>query len=181
MLGKRKKSVLGGIYVQWLLMAEEPNFRFPTTPHSSIPGSADPWTTNGAPSRDTLYSHWIKEILKKCRPRIWHGLDGRPGPGHLGAYTRRGACKDVRVHARRVLQGPRKGRLRHPMAAAAGERVLYATADGYQPLVVPEAIANAIGPLTDLDGKPVFNLGRVEQEFNQSLHFEFRAARGPNA
>ena len=43
----------------------------------------------------------------------------------------------------------------------------------YRPVVVPEDIATALGRLTDLDGKPMVDLGRFEKEFNESFQFKF--------
>ena len=49
----------------------------------------------------------------------------------------------------------------------------YAVGDGYRPVVVPEDIAVALGGLTDLNGKSMVDLGRFEEEFNESFEFQF--------
>lgn len=48
-----------------------------------------------------------------------------------------------------------------------------AVGDGYRPAVVPKDIAAVLGRLTDLDGKPMVDLGQFEKEFNESFQFKF--------
>jgi hypothetical protein len=80
--------------------------------------------------------------------------------------------KDVAIHACRVLQTTAK--VLFVTAAQWGRpAVHYAVDDGYRILVAPDDIVAALGGLTDLDGRPMFNLARFEEEFNESFSYTF--------
>jgi hypothetical protein len=49
----------------------------------------------------------------------------------------------------------------------------YAQDDGYRIVVVPDDIARSLGSLTDLNGKPLVDLGRYRDEWNDSFSFTF--------
>src|SRR5260221_7627343 len=49
----------------------------------------------------------------------------------------------------------------------------YARDDGYRIIVVPEDIARSLGSLTDLNGKPLVDLDRYRNEWNDSFSFTF--------
>jgi hypothetical protein len=49
----------------------------------------------------------------------------------------------------------------------------YAQDDGYRIIVVPEDIARSLGSLTDLNGRPLVDLDRYRNEWNDSFSFTF--------
>jgi hypothetical protein len=52
-------------------------------------------------------------------------------------------------------------------------QVRYAKADGYRVVVVPDDIARSLGSLTDLDGRPMVDLNRYRDQWNDSFSFTF--------
>jgi hypothetical protein len=172
-LGRPNPRAPGRIYVKGLLVAEEPNFLFSYN-----------ITTIGAPLRRALnrertnvgrgaYSDRVKEILKESRTPAVAG----PLAEDLGQYTK-GTMhdelnwKDVALHACRVLQGAEKV-LFVTIYQLSLPSVHHAIDDGYRPIVVPEEIARALGNMTDLEGRPMFDLARFSQEWNESFTYAF--------
>jgi hypothetical protein len=51
--------------------------------------------------------------------------------------------------------------------------VQYAVDDGYRAVIVPENIARKLATLTDLDGNPILDLSRYQQQWNESFTFSF--------
>jgi hypothetical protein len=49
----------------------------------------------------------------------------------------------------------------------------YAQDDGYRIVVVPEDIARSLGDLADLNGRPIVDLDRYRQDWNESFSFNF--------
>jgi hypothetical protein len=80
----------------------------------------------------------------------------------------------VALHACRVLQTNEKVIFVTPwQMAAATAQMRYAQDDGYRIVVVPDDIARSLGSLTDLNGKPLVDLGRYRDEWNDSFSFTF--------
>ena len=172
-LAKCDTSASGRIYVKGLLVAEEPNFLFSyniTQLNASLRRALNRERTNVGRG---AYSDRVKDILKECRSKA----AAKPLTADLGQFTSGHmhdelAWKDVCLHACRVLQGQEKVIFVTPWQLQLAS-VSYAVGDGYQPIVVPEDIAAALAGLTDLDGKPMVDLGRFEKEFNESFQFKF--------
>jgi hypothetical protein len=80
----------------------------------------------------------------------------------------------VALHACRVLQTNEKVIFVTAwQMGAATAQMRYAEGDGYRIVVVPDDIARSLGGLTDLDGKPLVDLGRYRDEWNHSFSFAF--------
>jgi hypothetical protein len=80
----------------------------------------------------------------------------------------------VALHACRVLQTNEKVIFVTAwQMGAATAQMRYAEGDGYGIVVVPDDIARSLGSLTDLDGKPLVDLGRYRDEWNDSFSFTF--------
>ena len=79
-------------------------------------------------------------------------------------------------HACRVLQTNEKVIFVTPCQMAGDTAQLrYARDNGYRIVVVPDDIARSLGGLTNLDGKPLVDLGRYRDEWNDSFSFTFVA------
>ena len=49
----------------------------------------------------------------------------------------------------------------------------YARDDGYRVVVVPDDLARSLGGLTDLDGRPLVDLDKYRDQWNESFSFDF--------
>jgi hypothetical protein len=78
----------------------------------------------------------------------------------------------VAVHACRVLQTTDDVVFVTPRQIGTAA-VAYARDDGYRPIIVPEDIAKALRSVTDLDGRPMFDLRAFQEEWNESFTFTF--------
>lgn len=163
------------VYVKGLLVAEEPNFLFSYNV-----------TRLSAPLRRALnrersnvgrgaYSDRIKAILIACRSasvaaRLAENLDGYSA----GQLRDELGWRDVTIHACRVLQTHEKVVFATAWQMAGDTAQLqYARADGYRIVVVPDDIAQSLGGLTDLDGRPLVDFGKYRDEWNQGFSFSF--------
>jgi hypothetical protein len=80
----------------------------------------------------------------------------------------------VALHACRVLQANEKVIFVTAWQLAEDTaQVRYAKADGYRVVVVPDDIARSLGSLTDLGGRPMVDLNRYRDEWNDSFSFTF--------
>ena len=78
------------------------------------------------------------------------------------------------LHACRVLQTNEKVLFVTAWQMAGDTAQLrYARDDGYRNVVVPEDIARSLGGLTDLNGRPLVDLDRYRNEWNDRLSFTF--------
>ena len=163
------------IYVKGLFVAEEPNFLFSYN-----------ITKLSAPLRRALnrersnvgrgaYSDRVKTILTACRSTAVAGPLAEDLNGYAaGRLHDELAWRDVALHACRVLQTNEKVIFVTPwQMAAATAQMRYAQDDGYRIVVVPDDIARSLGSLTDLNGKPLVDLGRYRDEWNDSFSFTF--------
>jgi hypothetical protein len=163
------------IYVKGLFVAEEPNFLFSYN-----------ITKLSAPLRRALnrersnvgrgaYSDRVKAILIACRSTLVAGPLADDLNGYAaGRLHDELVWRDVALHACRVLQTNEKVIFVTPWQMAADTAQLrYARGDGYRIVVVPEDIARSLGGLTDLNGKPLVDLGRYRDEWNDSFSFSF--------
>ena len=172
-LAKIDTPAPGRIYVKGLLVAEEPNFLFSyniSRLNASLRRALNRERTNVGRG---AYSDRVKDILKECHSKeVAEPLTADLGHFTSGRMHDELAWKDVCVHACRVLQGQEKVVFVTPWQLQLAS-VSYAVGDGYRPVVVPEDIAVALGGLTDLNGKSMVDLGRFEEEFNESFEFQF--------
>jgi hypothetical protein len=163
------------IYVKGLLVAEEPNFLFSYN-----------ITKLSAPLRRALnrersnvgrsaYSDRVKAVLTACRSTAVAGPLAEDLNGFAaGRLHDELAWRDVALHACRVLQTNEKVLFVTPWQMATDNaQMRYALDDGYRIVVVPDDIARSLGGLTDLDGKPLVDLGRYRDEWNDSFSFTF--------
>ena len=179
-LAKIDTPAPGRIYVKGLLVAEEPNFLFSyniSRLNASLRRALNRERTNVGRG---AYSDRVKDILKECHSKeVAEPLTADLGHFTSGRMHDELAWKDVCVHACRVLQGQEKVVFVTPWQLQLAS-VSYAVGDGYRPVVVPEDIAVALGGLTDLNGKSMVDLGRFEEEFNESFGVPVRTTGGPH-
>jgi len=163
----------GRIHVKGLLVAEEPNFLFSydiTSVNAALRRALNRERTNVG---RTAYSDRVKEILRECRsPEVAGPLAADLAGFTTGRMHDELGWKDVAVHACRVLQTAERV-VFVTVAQAASATVQYARDDGYRVVVVPDEIARAIARLTDLDGRPMFTIGRYRREWNESFAYTF--------
>ncbi len=163
------------IYVKGLLVAEEPNFLFS---YNIIRLSA---ALRRALNRERsnvgrgAYTDKIKTILKECTSSDVAG----PLAEDLDSYASGRlhdelGWRDVALHACRVLQTNEKVIFVTAWQMADDTvQLQYAREDGYRVVVVPEDIAHALGRLTDLHGRPLVDLEKYRNDWNDSFSFAF--------
>ena len=172
-LAKSNKNAPGRIYVKGLLVAEEPNFLFSynvTKPNAALKRALNRERSNVG---RTAYSERVKEILKESQsPDVAGPLADDLSRVSMGRSHDEIAWKDVAVHACRVLQSREKVIFITAWQTNLAT-VQYAEGDGYRAVIVPDDIAFALRRQTDLDGRPMVDLGHYQQEWNDSFSFEF--------
>jgi hypothetical protein len=174
-LARPDKGQSARIYVKGLLVAEEPNFLFSyniTKLSAALRRALNRERSNVG---RTAYSDRVKSILKACASSEVAG----PLADDLNDIARGRshdeiAWRDVALHACQVLQTNEKVIFVSAWQMAGDTAQLrYAQDDGYRIVVVPEDIAMALGRLTDLNGKPMVNLNRYREDWNDSFSFSF--------
>jgi hypothetical protein len=172
-LARADDDAPGRIYVKGLLVAEEPAFLF----------SYNVIDLN-APLRRALnrersnvgrgaYSERVKDILRACTSRAV----ADPLTADLARFSSGGmhdelTWKDIAVHACRVLQS--NDRVVFVTSRQMGQAAIaYARDDGYRPVIVPDDIVRALANVTDLHGRPMFDLRAFQAEWNDSFTFSF--------
>ncbi len=163
------------VYVKGLFVAEEPNFLFSyniTRLSAALRRALNRERSNVGRS---AYTDQVKSILTRCRSTEVAGLLAED----LNAYAS-GRLHDelewrvVALHACRVLQTNEK-----VLFVTAWQimddtaQLRYARTDGYRIVVVPEDIARSLGGLTDLSGRPLVDLDKYRNEWNDSFSFTF--------
>ena len=163
------------VYVKGLLVAEEPNFLFSynvTKLSAALRRALNRERSNVGRG---AYTDRVKAILIACRSTsvaapLADDLNGYSA-GQLHDEL---AWRDVAMHACRVLQTHEKVIFATAWQMAGNTAQLqYARNDGYRVVVVPEDIAQSLGSLTDLDGRPLVDLDKYRDEWNQSFSFDF--------
>jgi hypothetical protein len=163
------------IYVKGLFVAEEPNFLFSyniTKLSASLRRALNRERSNVGRG---AYSDRVKAILTACRSTEVAG----PLAEDLNAYTAGRlhdelGWRDVALHACRVLQTNEKVLFVTTWQLGGDTaQMQYAKDDGYRIVVVPEDIARSLGDLTDLNGRPLVDLDRYRDEWNDSFSFSF--------
>jgi hypothetical protein len=163
------------VYVKGLLVAEEPNFLFSynvTKLSAALRRALNRERSNVGRG---AYTDRVKAILIACRSTsvaapLADDLEGYSA-GQLHDEL---AWRDVALHACRVLQTHEKVIFATAWQMAGDTAQLhYARDDGYRVVVVPDDIARSLGGLTDLDGRPLVDLDKYRNEWNQSFSFDF--------
>ena len=161
------------IYVKGLLVAEEPSFLFSydiLEVNASLRRALNRERSNVGRG---AYSDRVKDILRASTS----AAVAEPLTDDLARFTTGGQhdeirWKDVAVHACRVLQT--RSKVVFVTARELGSAaVAYARDDGYRPVVVPDDIVRSLRTVTDLDGKPMFDLAAFNAEWNESFTFTF--------
>lgn len=162
----------GRVYVKGLLVAEEPNFLFSYNVLQLNAGLRRALNRERTNVGRSAYSDRVKDILKECRsPAVAEPLTADLAEFVSGRMHDELSWKDVAIHACRVLQTNEKVVFVTPWQLTQVS-VLRAVDDGYRPVVVPDDIARALGGMSDLEGNPMFDIGRFQDEWNQSFVFE---------
>ncbi|MEA3055227.1 MAG: hypothetical protein QOD30_659 [Actinomycetota bacterium] len=161
------------IYVKGLLVAEEPSFLFSydiLDVNASLRRALNRERSNVGRG---AYSDRVKDILRESTS----AAVAQPLTDDLARFTTGGQhdeirWKDVAVHACRVLQS--RSKVVFVTARELGSAaVAYARDDGLRAVVVPDDIVRALRTVTDLDGKPMFDLAAFNAEWNESFTFTF--------
>jgi hypothetical protein len=172
-LAKPTGRSAGRIYVKGLLVAEEPNFLFSynvTDLNAALRRALNRERTNVG---RTAYTERVKKILIESGS----AAVARPLADDLAAFTSGGqhdelSWTDVALHACRVLQSQEKVLFVTAwQLAEAAPQLEYARVDGYRLVTVPDDIARRLGSMTDLDGRPMVDLGRYQDEYNESFSY----------
>lgn len=162
----------GRVYVKGLLVAEEPNFLFSYNISQLNAGLRRALNRERTNVGRGAYSDRVKDILKECRsPAVAEPLTADLAQFVSGRMHDELSWKDVAIHACRVLQTNEKVVFVTPWQLTLVS-VLRAVDDGYRPVVVPDDIARSLGGMNDLEGNPMFDIGRFQDEWNQSFVFE---------
>jgi hypothetical protein len=174
-LARTDSPRMARIYVKGLFVAEEPNFLFSyniTKLSAALRRALNRERSNVGRG---AYSDRVKAILTACRSTEVAG----PLAVDLNGYTAGRlhdelAWRDVALHACRVLQTNEKVMFVTAWQMAGDTAQLqYARDDGYRIVMVPEDIARSLGGLTDLNGRPLVDLERYRNEWNDSFSFTF--------
>ena len=174
-LARRGRRSPARVYVKGLLVAEEPNFLFSynvTRLSAALRRALNRERSNVGRS---AYTDRVKAILIACRSTsvaapLADDLNGYSA-GQLHDEL---AWRDVALHACRVLQTHEKVVFATAWQLADDTAQLeYARGDGYRIVVVPDDIARSLGDLTDLDGRPLVDLSKYRDEWNESFTFDF--------
>jgi len=163
------------VYVKGLFVAEEPNFLFSynvTKLSAALRRALNRERSNVGRG---AYTDRVKAILTASRSTEVAG----PLAEDLDAYTSGRlhdelSWREVALHACRVLQTNEKVIFVTAWQMAGDTAQLqYARGDGYRVVVVPEDIARSLGGLTDLNGRPLVDLDKYRNEWNDSFSFTF--------
>jgi hypothetical protein len=163
------------VYVKGLRVAEEPNFLFSynvTRLSAALRRALNRERSNVGRG---AYTDRVKAILIACRSTsvaapLAEDLNGYSA----GKLHDELAWRDVALHACRVLQTHEKVIFATAWQLADDTAQLqYAREDGYRIVVVPDDIARSLGDLTDLDGRPLVDLDKYRDEWNESFAFDF--------
>jgi hypothetical protein len=174
-LARSDASQPARIYVKGLFVAEEPNFLFSyniTKLSAALRRALNRERSNVG---RTAYSDRVKAILTASRSsQVATPLAEDLNAYSLGRLHDELSWRDVALHACRVLQTNEKVVFVTAWQLAEDTaQVRYAKADGYHVVVVPDDIARSLGSLTDLDGRPMVDLNRYRDEWNDSFSFTF--------
>lgn len=163
----------GRIYVKGLIVAEEPNFLFSyniTSLNAPLRRALNRERSNVG---RTAYTDQVKKILKSCGSADVAGLLARDLKTYItGNVHDELLWKDVALHACRVLQTATNVIFVTPWQTGIAP-VLHARDDGYEIVVVSDEIAAGLGSLTDLEGRPMFDVGAYVAEWNDSFVYKF--------
>lgn len=171
-LARATDEAPGRIYVKGLVVAEEPSFLFSydiTDLNAPLRRALNRERTNVG---RTAYSERVKDILRACTSPMVAG----PLTDDLGRFASGGmhdelGWKDVAIHACRVLQTGAKVVFVTPRQLGHAA-VAYARDDGYRPVIVPDDIAKALTTVSDLEGRPMFDLRAFQVEWNDSFQLD---------
>ncbi len=172
-LAKAADDAPGRIYVKGLLVAEEPDFLFSydiTDLNASLRRALNRERSNVGRG---AYSDRVKDVLRACTSAaVADPLTADLARFASGDMHDELGWKDVAVHACRVLQTLDDVVFVTPRQVGHAA-VAYARDDGYRPVIVPDDIARALRTVTDLDGRPMFDLRAFQEEWNDSFTFAF--------
>jgi hypothetical protein len=174
-LARSDKSRPARVYVKGLFVAEEPNFLFSyniTRLSAQLRRALNRERSNVGRG---AYSDRVKAILTACMSTAVAGPLADDLNGYAtGRLHDELAWRDVTLHACRVLQTNEKIIFVTAWQMNGDTAQLrYAQDDGYRIVVVPEDIARSLGDLADLNGRPIVDLDRYRQDWNESFSFNF--------
>lgn len=171
----RASDEQGSIFVRGLLVATEENFLFSYNITSLTTALKRALNRERSNVGRTAYSDRVKRILLDCTSESVAGPLARDLEGFAsGDLHDEVAWTDVAVQATRIMQASQKVLF---VSTADfefnGVEIDHARADGYEVIHVPEKITDRLVDLTDLNGKPMVNVGQYSIEWNDSFQYTF--------
>jgi hypothetical protein len=163
------------VYVKGLLVAKEENFLFSyniSNLSAALRRALNRERTNVGRA---AYSDRVKSILKECTTSAVAG----PLTKDLGAFTTGRqhdelGWLDVSLHACRVLATNEKVVFVTTWQyGSSSPQLQYARDEGYRLVVVPDVIAQKLGALKDMEGKPLLDFAGYGQAWNDGFQFTF--------
>lgn len=174
-LARPGRKAPGSIYVKGLLVAQEENFLFSYNITHLTKKLRQALNRERSNVGRTAYTDRIKSILIGSRSAQVAGVLADDLAGYeTGRMHDELNWLDVAVHACQVLATHEKVVFVTALQLAfGGPQVNYARDEGYRLVVVPDTIAYRLGGLADLDGKPIIDLDRYREDWNNSFSFLF--------
>ncbi|HEY3464909.1 MAG TPA: hypothetical protein VGL47_07240 [Amycolatopsis sp.] len=163
----------GRIYVKGLLVAEEPNFLFSyniTDINAPLRRALNRERSNVGRS---AYTDRVKAILKQCRASgVVSPLADDLAEFATGQLHDELSWREIAVHACTVLASQEKVVFVTPAELQEGTPQLrYAEDDGYRLVTVPLDVSAKLAQQVDLSGRPLLNLSRYGEAWNDSFVF----------
>ncbi len=165
----------GSIFVRGLLVAVEENFLFSYNITSLTMALRRALNRERSNVGRTAYSERVKKILLDCKSESVAGPLARDLGGFAsGDLHDEVGWTEVALQATRIMQASQKVLF---VSAADfennGIEIDHARADGYEVIHVPEKITDRLVDLTDLNGRPMVNVGQYTTEWNDSFQYTF--------
>jgi hypothetical protein len=165
------------VYVKGLLVAKEENFLFSyniTNLSAPLRRALNRERTNVGRA---AYSDRVKSILKECTSSaVAEPLAKDLATFSSGRQHDELSWLDVSLHACRVLATNEKiVFVNTRQYGSSSPQLQYARDEGYRLVVIPDVIAQRLGTLKDLEGRPLLDFAGYRQSWNDSFQFSFVA------
>ncbi len=170
-----KKSATGQVYINGVLVAEEPNFLFSyniTSLTSSIRKALNRERSNVG---RTAYAERIKAILLACKSKeVAERLTNDLGRFESGEIHDELKWLDVQQRAVQILNAQKKVVFLTPLQLASENFIVdEARRSGFTIIAIPENLSQRIKGLQDIAGTPIRDLDRFHSEYTESFEYKF--------
>jgi hypothetical protein len=172
-LARPSRSKPARVYVKGLFVAEEPNFLFSYNVRKLSAPLRRALNRERSNVGRGAYTDRVKAILTACRSaEVAAALTADLAAFTSGRMHDELGWRDVALHACRVLQTLDK--VVFVTTRELGTiQLRHAEEDGYRPVIVPDDIARSLRTMTDLEGRPMFDLHAYRTAWNDSFSFTF--------